>query len=112
MGGFHSIVYPHVMEVFGMKYSIEINGIISIFSGFVGIIVSFLSFFVSLYYSNDKITIPYKNIYLLGGFLDLFSIIMSSKYDNEVFDYKNEDENNYLVKKEKLPEIELDLENL
>ena len=112
MGGFHSIVYPHVMEVFGMKYSIEINGIISIFSGFVGIIVSFLSFIVSLYYSNDVIKIPYKNIYLLGGFFDLFSIILSSQYDNEVFNYKNEDEKNNLVKKEKIPEIELELENL
>ena len=112
MGGFHSIVYPHVMEVFGMKYSIEINGIISIFSGFVGIIVSFLSFIVSLYYSNDVIKIPYKNIYLLGGFFDLFSIILSSQYDNEVFNYKNEDEKKNLVKKEKIPEVELELENL
>jgi MFS family permease len=107
MGGFHSIIYPHVIEVFGIKYSIEINGVISIFSGFVGIFVSVLSFVVSLFYDNENIQIPYKNIYLFGGFLDLFSILLSLNYNTDNFLHDKTDEKN-----ENFENLELELENL
>ena len=107
MGGFHSIIYPHVIEVFGIKYSIEINGVISIFSGFVGIFVSVLSFVVSLFYDNENIQIPYKNIYLFGGFLDLFSILLSINYNTDNFLHNKTDEKN-----ENFENLELELENL
>ena len=127
--GFTSASHLHILRVYGIKYSLEIGGIIGIFGGIINILNTSLSLIVSKYFQNgDELRFAYRLIYIagilisgLGGFLafyekddkylypfsqnenDYLTMINSDSKDNE----KEKGEDNVNLSKE----IELEVQN-
>ena len=55
ISGFSASINPHIMEIFTIKYTLEIGGLIGFFSGLNSIICSILSFIVSFYYTTGLV---------------------------------------------------------
>ena len=92
--GFTSTMNLHVLKVYGIKYSIEIGGIIGIFASTVNILNGIVSFIISKYYhTGEELQVAYRYIYLFGiafcclGFY--FSLI--EKEDKFVYPFDNKD---------------------
>jgi MFS family permease len=127
--GFTSASHLHILRVYGIKYSLEIGGVIGIFGGIINILNTSLSLIVSKYFQNgDELRFAYRLIYIagilisgLGGFLafyekddkylypfsqnenDYLTMINSDSKDNE----KEKGEDNVNLSKE----IELEVQN-
>ena len=57
----------HTLRVYGIKYSLEIGGVIGIFSGIFNIFNALLSFTISKYYhTGEELQSAYRIIYLIG----------------------------------------------
>ena len=82
--GFINTMNPHIMYVFGIKYSIFLSGIYGIFRTLSSIIVS--SFIISKYYFGEMIKIPYRICYIIGGSLCIISFILTFFESDEPFD--------------------------
>ena len=79
---------PHIMKIYGMKYYIEIGGIITICLGIINIFKAFLSFLISLYYQTGKeLQIPYRIIFIIGIGLNFLAYILASREKGEEFIY-------------------------
>ena len=94
--GFTSTMNLHVLKVYGIKYSIEIRGVIGIFASIVNILSGIISFIISkFYHTGEELQIAYRYIYLFGiafcclGFY--FSLI--EKEDKFVYPHGNNDSN-------------------
>ena len=86
--GLNSVMRPHIMKIYGMKYYIEIGGIITICLGIINIFKAFLSFLISLYYHTGKeLQIPYRIIFIIGIGLNIFAYILASREKGEEFIY-------------------------
>ena len=96
--GFINTMNPHIMHVFGIKYSIFLSGIYGIFRTLSSIIVSSSSFIISKYYFGEMIKVPYRICYFIGGFLCIISFILTFFDSDEPFEYidDNESEKNYI----------------
>ena len=67
MSGFMSANQLHTLRVYGIKYSLEIGGVIGIFSGIFNIFNALLSFTISKYYhTGEELQSAYRIIYLIG----------------------------------------------
>ena len=118
--GLQSIIQPHIMKIFGIKYSIEIGGVVSISVGIVNILKSSLSFFISLYYKTGKqLQNAYRFVYLIGVGINFLGFYYASKENEECFIYPYSPKNNSLENLEKtknvnisqLPKNEIKIEN-
>ena len=96
-GGYLAAFPPHYMKVFGMKYYVEIGGIIGLASLIMGPISAFFSFFIensvgtsagqSEQESKDAKLFAYKIIFNSGGVLNVISIIIALFESDDEFDY-------------------------
>ena len=128
MSGFMSASRLHILRVYGIKYSLEIGGIIGIFGGIFNIVKALLSFIISKYYhTGEELQFAYRFIYMFGigicGFG--FFLALYEKEDKFIYPYsQNESDysslinsdfsakNKYLKNnKQKDIELELELEN-
>ena len=117
----------HMLRVYGIKYSLEIGGVIGIFIGIFNILNSSLSLFVSKYYhTREELQFSYRLIYLAGIAISGagFYLALNEKENKFIYSF-SQNENEYLTmnnsdfkekdKKEKfinIPnEIELEIEN-
>ena len=86
--GLHSIIQPHIMRIFGIKYSIEIGGVIGISMGIINILKGLLSFLISLYYKTGKeLQKAYRFVFLIGIGLNICGFYLASKEKEESFNY-------------------------
>ena len=92
ISGFSASINPHIMEIFTIKYTLEIGGLIGFFSGLNSIICSILSFIVSFYYTTgEELKTPYKVIYIIGTILSGIGFILNYYESGEKFNF---DDNN------------------
>ena len=117
--GFISTTNLHILKVYGIKYSIEIGGIIGIFSSIFSILNGIISFIISKYYhTGEELQQAYRYIYLIGIILTCFGFFLSSieKEDKFVYPYDSNDKDeeeysniiNSDVNDKKIKEIELE----
>ena len=120
--GFNSMMRLHILKVYGIKYSIEIGGIIGIFSSLFNILNGVLSFIISKYYhTGEELQQAYKYVYLFGlGFCCLGTFLaLKEKDDKFIYPYeknnndKNDEESSNIVNSEENDEgpKEIELEN-
>ena len=86
--GMNTIIRPYIMKIYGMKYFIEIGGVITICIGIINIFKGLLSFLISLYYQTGKeLQIPYRIIFLIGIILNIFAYFLTFYEKGETFIY-------------------------
>ena len=86
--GINSITRPYLMKIYGMKYIIEIGGVITICVGIINILKGGLSVLISMYYKTGKeLQIPYRIIVIIGIGLNIIAYIFASKEKDEPFIY-------------------------
>ena len=88
MGGFINIFQPHMMKVYGMKYFLEIGGVVRIIGSIFEILKVILSFVVSQFYHTGKeLQIPYRIIYIVGIGLSTIGFLFAIKENDKEFVY-------------------------
>jgi MFS family permease len=106
--GFINTMNPHIMHVFGIKYSLILSGVYGLFRTLSSIIVSSSSFIISKYYFGELIKIPFRICYLIGGCLCIISFILTCFDNDEPFEYDNELDRSYLSSQEIENEVKFD----
>ena len=92
LSGFMSAIRPYSMEIFSIKYTIEIGGLILFFPGLSGIICTIISFIVSFYYTTgEELKTPYRVIYIIGSILGLIGFILNYCESGEKFNFDEEE---------------------
>ena len=84
----------HTLKVYGIKYSIEIRGIIGIFGSVFSILNGIISFIISKYYhTGEELQLAYRYIYLFGiAFCCLgFYFSLMEKEDKFTYPFGNKD---------------------
>ena len=104
--GMNTLMNPYIMKIYGMKYFIEIGGVITICMGIINIFKGGISFLLSFYFQTGKeLQTPYRIIFLIGTGLNILAYILSLKEKDEVFIYP------YNPKKENKIELSTYLES-
>ena len=92
LSGFMSAIRPYSMEIFSIKYTIEIGGLILFFPGLSGIICTIISFIVSFYYTTgEELKTPYRVIYIIGSILGLIGFCLNYYESGEKFNFDEEE---------------------
>ena len=91
---------PFLMEIYGIKESVILGGIINGIGRLGEAISAVSAFVISLYYEGDGIKSPYKIIFIVGSGLSLLSFIIFMFESKKKFEY--EEETNSLDKLDKL----------
>ena len=79
---------PHFMKVFGMKYFIEISGIIGLTNAIISPLCSFFAFFIEKLKGDDKENdLPYKIMFFSGAALSVVEIVLAMFETEDKFDY-------------------------
>ena len=77
MSGLIASIGPHVMGVFGIKYALELNGIVGIFSGIISLAGAITSFIFGVKWENPKDIIePYRVVFIIGSILNILAFIL------------------------------------
>ena len=93
ISGFSASINPHIMEIFTIKYTLEIGGLIGFFSGLNSIICSILSFIVSFYYTTgEELKTPYRVIYIIGTILSGIGFILNYYESGEKFNFDDDND--------------------
>ena len=93
INGFNSAINPHIMEIFTIKYTLEIGGFISFFAQITSIICSILSFIVSFYYTTgEELKTPYRVIYIIGTILSGIGFILNYYESGEKFNFDDDND--------------------
>ncbi len=88
IAGLMTAINPHVMGVYGIKYTLELNGIIGIFSGISSLVGAIISFVFGLIWTTGKeIIFPYRVVYTVGSVLSISAFILQWFEPNEEFVY-------------------------
>lgn len=85
LGGFIAGLPPHYMKVFGMKYYVEIGGVIGLASLIMGPLCAFFAFFVEKNVENKDLA--YKIIFNSGAALNIVSIVIAILESDDEFEY-------------------------
>ena len=91
---------PFLMEIYGIRESVILGGIINGIGRLGEAISAVSAFVISLYYEGDGIKSPYKIIFIVGSGLSLLSFIIFMFESKKKFEY--EEEANSLDKLDKL----------
>ena len=85
---------PFIYNIFGIDYSIEIEGMFGIGEGFSNLFSAVMSFFIS-YLSGSKtfggLKLPYRCLYIFGSVLSTIAFLLINFENEDIFDY-DEDE--------------------
>ena len=97
--GFINISSLHILRVYGIKYCLEIGGIIGIFQAIVGILYALLSFIISKYYhTGEELQFAYRFVYIGGiviGGIGLF-LALYEKEDKFIYPYLQKKKKEYI----------------
>ena len=92
--GFSSMLNLHILKVFGIKYIIEIGGIIGIFSSVVRILIGILSFIISkFYHTGEELQYAYRYVYLFGLAFCCLGFYLGLKENDDKFIYPYDNDN-------------------
>ena len=90
--GLNTAINTHILDIFTIKYSLEIGGLITLFIGLTGIISSILSFVISLFYTEkDELKTSYRIIYICGTLLVVIGLILNNFESGEKFNFDDKD---------------------
>ncbi len=87
VGAYCQIIYPHYMKVFGMKYYIEVSGIIGLSNAILSPLCSVFAFCIEKYIENKDFA--YKIIFNSSAGLGAMSFILGLFESEEEFNYDN-----------------------
>jgi len=88
MSGFMSASNLHILRVYGIKYSLEIGGVIGIFGGVFNILNALLSFIISkFYHTGEELQFAYRFIYISGIFICGIGFYLALKEKDDKFVY-------------------------
>ena len=100
-----SAIRLHLLKVYGIKYSLEVGGVIGIFVGIFNILTAVLSFVISKYYqTGEELQYAYRIVYIVGIFFCCIAFLLSFGEKDDKFRYPYEEENEDNIKPK---EIEL-----
>ena len=85
LGGYIAILPTHYMKVFGMKYYVEVGGVVGFANVIMGPICAFFAYFVENGV-DDKI-FAYRIIFITGAAMNIVSLVLSIFESDEEFDY-------------------------
>ena len=85
LGGYLAVLPPHYMKVFGMKYYVEIGGVIGLAALIMGPLCAFFAFFVEK--GIDNKLLAYKIIFNSGAALNIVSVIIGILESDDEFAY-------------------------
>ena len=85
LGGYIAVLPTHYMKVFGMKYYVEVGGIVGFANVIMGPICAFFAYFVENGV-DDKI-FAYRIIFITGAAMNIVSLVLSALESDEEFDY-------------------------
>ena len=89
--GINTVMRPFIMKIYGMKYFIEIGGVITICSGIANIFKGLLSFVISFYYhTGNELQIPYRIIFIIGIWSNILAYALASKEKGNEFYYPDD----------------------
>ena len=85
LGGYIAVLPPHYMKVFGMKYYVEIGGVVGFANVIMGPICSLFAYFVENGVENK--IFAYKVIFITGAAMNIVSLVISIFESDDEFDY-------------------------
>ena len=85
LGGYIAVLPTHYMKVFGMKYYVEVGGVVGFANVIMGPICAFFAYFVENGV-DDKI-FAYRIIFITGAAMNIVSLVLSIFESDEEFDY-------------------------
>ena len=85
LGGYIAVLPTHYMKVFGMKYYVEVGGVVGFANVIMGPICAFFAYFVENGV-EDKI-FAYRIIFITGAAMNIVSLILSIFESDEEFEY-------------------------
>ena len=85
LGGYIAVLPPHYMKVFGMKYYVEIGGVVGFANVIMGPICSLFAYFVENGVDNKEFA--YKVIFITGTAMNIVSLVISIFESDDEFDY-------------------------
>jgi MFS family permease len=85
LGGYIAVLPTHYMKVFGMKYYVEVGGVVGFANVIMGPICAFFAYFVENGVA-DKI-FAYRIIFITGAAMNIVSLVLSLFESDEEFDY-------------------------
>ena len=89
--GLNTAINTHILDIFTIKYSLEIGGLITLFIGLTGIISSILSFVISLFYTEkDELKTSYRIIYICGTIVVVIGLILNNFESGEKFNFDDD----------------------
>ena len=91
---------PFIMEIFGIRESVILGGVVNALSKFSDIISTITAFVVSIYFKGDSLKVPYKIIYIIGDICAFLATFLLFKETNDKFKYDDIKIEENLMKKE------------
>ena len=89
MSGMLSVINPHIMEVFGIKYALELGGFAGLFMGVANLIGAIISFVYGIIWDDvNDIIEPYRIVFIVGSVCSIiaFSLqVVSSNYKKLIY---------------------------
>ena len=85
LGGYIAVLPTHYMKVFGMKYYVEVGGVVGFANVIMGPICAFFAYFVENGV-EDKI-FAYRIIFITGAAMNIVSLVLSVFESDEEFEY-------------------------
>jgi hypothetical protein len=86
LSGYNIIIDPHIINVYGIKNYIEIEGIISSSGGVCEILSVIFAFYLENNFSGNKNHV-YKFMYIVSGFFNLISLVLGLFENDDKFNY-------------------------
>ena len=86
--GYHIIIDPHIMKVYGIENFIEIGGIIKGSAGIIEILCIIFAFYLDNNFSGNK-NYAFKLMYIISGFFNLISFFLGLLEKDDKFNYEN-----------------------
>ena len=112
ISGLMTSVNPHVMHVFGIKYSLEIGGVIGICNGFSSLSGALISFLLGVHNDTAEFLIPaYRIVFSVGCVMSIAAFVIQFLEDNSQFKYKNYGSIDDLIENVDNEKIEADSES-
>ena len=103
LAGANSFYVPHIMNIYGMYYSMEVTGCLSIFTALISILCSTFEFLVVILYKTKSNT-PFYICYGIGIAFALISLIIIYFEKEDKFQF-DEDEEETIKEIEPLNEL-------
>ena len=85
LGGYIAVLPPHYMKVFGMKYYVEVGGVVGFANVIMGPICSLFAYFVEN--GVEQKIFAYRIIFITGAAMNIVSLVIGIFESDEEFDY-------------------------